>query len=83
MTLTGLPLGWKVLPPVPWAISIILLQKDLRFREWMLNITPSDNPEFNELMEAFCGPGGLEAFGKVLDEKMKSNPVAESQEEEN
>ena len=49
----------------------------------MLNITPSDNPEFNELMEAFCGPGGLEAFGKVLDEKMKSNPVAESQEEEN
>lgn len=35
-------------------------------------LTPSDNPEFNELMDAFCGPGGLEALGKLLDEKMET-----------
>ena len=46
-------------------------------------VTPSDNPEFNELMDAFCSQGGLEAFGKVLDEKIKSSPAVESQEEEN
>ena len=34
-------------------------------------LTPSDNPELNELMDAFCGPGGLEALGKVLDEKVE------------
>ena len=46
-------------------------------------VSPSDNPEFNELMDAFCSPGGFEAFGKVLDEKIKSSQAAESQEEEN
>ncbi|MBE6940101.1 MAG: hypothetical protein E7457_04710 [Ruminococcaceae bacterium] len=46
-------------------------------------VTPSDNPEFNELMDAFCSPGGLEAFGKVLDEKIKSSSAAEFQEGEN
>ena len=46
-------------------------------------VTPSDNPEFNELMDAFCSPGGLEAFGKVLDEKVKSSSAAEFQEGEN
>ena len=35
--------------------------------------TPSDNPEFNELMDAFCGPGGFEALGKMLDEKMETH----------
>lgn len=46
-------------------------------------VTPSDNPEFNKLMDAFCSPGGLEAFGKVLDEKSKSSSADESQEREN
>lgn len=46
-------------------------------------VTCSDNPEFNELMDAFCSPGGFEAFGKVLDEKIKSAPSVESQEDEN
>ena len=46
-------------------------------------VTPSDNPQFYELMDAFCSPGGLEAFGKVLDEKIKSSPAVEFQEEEN
>ena len=46
-------------------------------------VTPSDNPEFNELMDAFCSSGGLEAFGKVLDEKIKAVPSVELQEDEN
>ena len=33
-------------------------------------------------MDAFCSPGGFEAFGMVLGEKIKSSPNAESQEEE-
>lgn len=45
-------------------------------------ITPNDNPEVNELFDAFCGPGGLEAFGKVLDNQIKSTPPVEPQEEE-
>ena len=44
-------------------------------------MTPSDNPEYNELMDALCGPGGLEAFGKVLEEKMKVASSVESHEE--
>lgn len=46
--------------------------KQLRIRKAVL--TPSDNPELNQLMEASTGPGGLEAFGKVLDEKIKNTP---------
>ena len=34
-------------------------------------------------MDAFCSPGGFEAFGKVLGKKIKSSPNAESQEEKN
>ena len=34
-------------------------------------------------MDAFCSPGGFEAFGKVLGEKNESSPNAESQEEKN
>lgn len=43
--------------------------------------TPSDNPAFNELMDALCSTGGLEAFRKVLDEKAKSSDHIEHQEE--
>lgn len=39
----------------------------------------SENPEFNELMDAFCSPDGLQAVGKVLDEKIKSTPDDESE----
>jgi hypothetical protein len=41
-------------------------------------VSHSENPEFNELMDAFCSPDGLRAVGKVLDEKIKSNPDDES-----
>ena len=60
---------------------ILSIIEQLRIRK--AAVTPSDNTEFNELMDAFCGPGGFEAFGKVLDEKNKSSSAAESQEGEN
>ena len=60
---------------------ILSIIEQLRIRK--AAVSPSDNPEFNELMDAFCSPGGFEAFGKVLDEKIKSSQAAESQEEEN
>ena len=60
---------------------ILSIIEQLRIRK--AAVTPSDNPEFNELMDAFCSPGGLEAFGKVLDEKVKSSSAAEFQEGEN
>ena len=46
-------------------------------------VSPSHNPEFNEPMDAFCSSDGFEAFGKVLDEKIKTSPSVESQEDEN
>ena len=50
---------------------ILSIIEQLRIRKAAL--TPSDNPEVNELMDAFCGPGGLEALGKMLDEKMETH----------
>lgn len=46
-------------------------------------VTPSDNPEFNELMDAFCSPGDLDTLKNVLDEKIKSTPPVEPQEDDN
>ena len=60
---------------------ILSILEQLRLRK--VAVTPSDNPEFNELMDAFCSPGGLEAFRKVLDEKIESAPTVEAQEEDN
>ena len=54
-----------------------------QFRIRKAAVSPSDNPEFNELMDAFCSSDGFEAFGKVLDEKIKTSPSVESQEDEN
>ena len=42
-------------------------------------VSHSENPEFNELMDAFCSPDGLQAVGKILDEKIKSTPDDESE----
>ena len=74
--------------PCLWAgLAILLLDLVLSMIEQMrirkAAVTPSDNPEFNELMDAFCGPGGLEAFGEVLDKKIKSAQPIEPPEEEN
>ena len=54
-----------------------------QFRIRKAAVSPSDNPEFNELMDAFCSSDGFESFGKVLDEKIKTSPSVESQEDEN
>lgn len=59
---------------------ILSIIEQLRIRK--AAVTRSDNPEFNELMDAFCSPGGLEAFRNVVDEKIKSAQVSESHEEE-
>ena len=63
------------------AIDLILsVMEQIRIQDAAL--TPSDNPEFNELMEALTGPGGLDAFGKLMDEKIKSAQPIELPEEE-
>ena len=61
--------------------AILSIFEQLRIRK--AAVTPSDNPEFNELMDAFCSSDGFEAFGKVLDEKIKASPSVESQEDVN
>ena len=61
--------------------AILSIIEQLRIRKAI--VTPSDNPEFNELMDAFCGPDGLEAFGELLDERIKSKSAPVSPEEEN
>ena len=43
----------------------------------------SENPDFNEMMDAFCGQGGLRAAGKMFDEKLGFNHVDESQNKKN
>lgn len=58
---------------------ILSIIEQLRHRN--AAVTPSESPEFNELMDAFCSPDGLDAFRKVLDEKIKSGFVAEPKEE--
>ena len=67
--------------PILGLDAILSIIEQLRIRK--AAVTPSDNPEFNELMDAFCSSGGLEAFGKVLDEKIKAAPSVELQEDEN
>ena len=46
-------------------------------------VTPGDHPEFNELMDAFCGPNGPEAVRKIVDAKIEAAASVESQEDEN
>ena len=61
--------------------AVINFVDQLQIRKTAL--TPSDHPEFNELMEALTGPGGLEAFGKLMDERIKNAPPVEASDEEN
>ncbi len=59
---------------------ILSIIEQLRLRRTA--ITPSDNLDFNEMMDAFCGPDGLEAVRKIVDAKIESTPPVKSQEEE-
>ena len=59
---------------------ILSIIEQLRIRK--AAVSHSDNPEFNELMNAFCGTDGLDAVKNIVDEKIKSTTPIESQEEE-
>ena len=60
---------------------ILSIIEQLRIRK--AAVTPSDNPEVNELLDAFCSPDGPHAIEKLIDERNKSMSPVESQEEEN
>lgn len=73
--------------PCLWAgLAVLLLDLILSIIEQLqirnAAITQSDNKEFNELMDAFYGPGGLDAFREVMDEKIGNAPSTEATEEE-
>lgn len=59
---------------------ILSIIEQLRIRK--AAVTPSDNPEFNEFMDAFCGPDGLEAVRRIVDAKTGATPPVEPQEDE-
>ena len=59
---------------------ILSIIEQLRLRK--AAVTPSDNPEFNELMDAFCGPDGLEGVRKIVDAKIGATPPVKPQEDE-
>lgn len=59
---------------------ILSIVEQLRIRKAAL--TPSNNPEFHELMEALTGPGGMEAFGQLLETKLQNAPTVEPADEE-
>ena len=59
---------------------ILSIIEQLRIRK--AAVTPSDNPEFNELMDAFCGPDGFEAVRKIVDAKGGATLPVEPQEDE-
>lgn len=56
---------------------ILSIIEQLRIRN--AAVSHSENPEFNELMDAFCSPDGLQAVSKVLEEKNKSTTADEFQ----
>ena len=60
--------------------AILSIIEQLRIRK--AAVTPSDNPEFNELMDAFCSPDGLEAVRRIVDAKIEATPPVKSQEDE-
>lgn len=60
---------------------ILSIIEQMRLRQAAL--TPSDNAEFNELMDAFLGPGGsADAFRKVMDTKIKAAATDEENEDQ-
>ena len=59
---------------------VLSIIEQLRIRK--AAVTPSDNPEFNELMDALCSPDGLEAVRRIVDAKIEATPPVKSQEDE-
>ena len=58
---------------------ILSIIEQLRIRK--AAVTPSDNPEFNELMDAFCGLDGLTAVKRSVDAKIEATTPVEHQED--
>ena len=66
-------------------LAILLLDLGLSIVEQMRirkALLTSTNPDVKDLVDALCGPGGLEDFGKVLDERIKSAQAADTTEEQ-
>ena len=59
---------------------ILSIIEQLRIRK--AAVIPSNNPEFNELLDAFCGPDGLAAVKRIVDAKIEATPPVEPQEGE-
>ena len=60
--------------------ALLSVIEQLRIRK--AAVAPSDNPEFNALMDAFCGPDGLEAVRKTVEAKIEAAPSAQPREDE-
>ncbi len=58
---------------------ILSIVEQMRIRKALLTST---NPDVAELVDALCGPGGLEDFGKVLDERIKAAKTVDTSEEQ-
>lgn len=61
--------------------AILSIIEQLRIRKTV--VTPSDNPQFNAFIDAFYGPDGLDAEGKIVDEKHEAAPCDSTQNKEN
>lgn len=59
--------------------AILSIIEQLRIRK--AAVSPSDSPEFNELMDVFCSPDGLDGVKKIVDSKIAAANPAECQEE--
>lgn len=56
-----------------WLVDLVAsFVEQLRIRKAVLS--ESDNEEFNELMDAFYGPDGPDAFGALMEERKKQDP---------
>lgn len=49
---------------------ILSVMEQLRIRNAILS--DSDNPEFNELMDAYCDPNDTDAFKEIIEEKIRT-----------
>ena len=59
---------------------ILSIIKQLRIRKTFLTLR--DNPELNELIDAFSGPDGLETFRESMNAKIAASSCVDSQEDE-
>ena len=66
-------------------VSVLLIAMSLSMFEQLriakAATAESDNPEFNELMDAFCGEGGMQAVGELLNRKISDSTPVEAEEE--